>query len=150
MSKTIFDLILANEISSWVVWDDENYLAFLTPFPNTPGVTVVIPKTNLGDYIFDLDDSHVAGLVLAAKKVAKLLERTLDVKRVAMIFEGTGVSHVHAKLFPLYGELAQQTNVWAAHQEFYPEYVGYLTTVEGPKMSDDELTKIQKRILKGR
>ncbi len=64
-----------------------------------------------------------------------------------MVFEGTGVAHVHAKLYPLHGKLAGETNVWSTHNEFYPEYVGYITTVEGPKMTDEELDKIQKAIL---
>jgi len=43
-------------MKSWKVWEDEKFLAFLTPFPNTPGFTVVIPKQNPGDYVFSLDD----------------------------------------------------------------------------------------------
>lgn len=148
MSQTIFDLIINNQIQSWIVWQDEHYLAFLTPFPNTKGLTVVIPKTNPGDYLFNLKDPDISGLVLAAKKVAKYLEKALKVKRVAMVVEGTGVAYVHIKLYPLHGKIGEQTDVWTTHQEFYPEYVGYLTTVEGPKMSSSELTKLQKLIIK--
>lgn len=147
MSETIFDKIIAQQIPSFIVWEDDGYIAFLTPFATMPGLTVVIPKKNPGDYVFDLNDEDVAGLMKAAKKVAKLLEKALDVKRVALVFEGTGVAHVHAKLYPLHGALGEQTNVWSNHQEFYPEYPGYLSTVEGPKMSDDELGDIQGKIL---
>lgn len=143
---TLFDKIVSGEIPSWKVWEDDSYLAFLTPFPNTPGFTVVIPKKNPGDYIFGMDDEAIAGLMVASKKVAKLLEKAFDTSRVALIFEGTGVAHVHAKLIPLHGGLAGQTGVWSKHQEFYPKYVGYLTSVEGPRMSDEELTAIQKKI----
>lgn len=148
MSETIFDLILSKKIPSWVVWEDKDYLAFLTPFPNTPGMTVVIPKTNPGDYLFDLEDSKVNGLISASKKVAKILEKALDVKRVALVVEGTGVAYVHIKLYPLHGKLGGSTDVWTSHCEFYPEYVGYLTTVEGPKMSNEELSEIQQQIKK--
>ena len=144
---TIFDKIIAGEIPSYIVWQDEKYVAFLTPFAGTPGLTLVIPRQNPGDYVFDLGDEDIAGLMRATKKVAKLLEEALGVKRVALVFEGTGVAHVHAKLYPLHGALASQTNVWSSHQEFYPEYVGYISTVEGPKMADSELAKIQKKIL---
>ncbi|MGH7241367.1 MAG: HIT family protein [Candidatus Saccharimonadales bacterium] len=146
MSDTIFDKIISGEIPSWKVWEDDGYLAFLTPFPSTPGLTVVIPKTNPGDYIFDLDQTVADGLLAAAQKVAKKLEKAFDTPRVALVFEGTGVPYVHAKLYPLHGDLAGETNVWSTHQEFYPEYVGYLSTVEGPKMSDEELTAIQQKI----
>lgn len=144
---TIFDKIISGEIPSWKIWEDEKHLAFLTPFPNTPGFTVVIPKINHGDYVFELADDIYTELMIATKTVAQILKQALEVERVAMVFEGTGVAHVHAKLIPLHGRLAGQTNVWSRHQEFHPEYIGYLTTVEGPRMSDEELDKIQKQIL---
>lgn len=147
MQETIFDKLVRGDIASFVVWEDEKYLAFLTPFPNTPGLTVVIPKQNPGDYVFSLNDDAYHGLLSATKHVAKLLEKALEVKRVAFVFEGTGVAHVHAKLYPLYGELASQTDVWSNHTEFVEEYRGYITTLEGPKMDDEQLKKIQQKIL---
>ncbi|HEV7454126.1 MAG TPA: HIT family protein [Candidatus Saccharimonadales bacterium] len=144
--QTLFDKIVDGSIPSFKVWEDDNYLAFLTPFPNTPGLTVVIPKQNPGDYIFNVSQDTAAGLMQAATKVAKLLEKALGVSRVALVFEGTGVAHVHAKLYPLHGELGGQTGVWSKHVEFYPEYTGYFSTVEGPRMSDEELTTIQHKI----
>ena len=146
IKRTIFDDIIDGTIPSWKVWEDENYVAFLTPFPNTPGLTVVIPKVNPGDYLFDLSDEHMSGLVRAAGTVAKLLEKALDVPRVGLVVEGTGVAHVHVKLYPMHGTLGAQTNVWPKHQEFYPEYVGYLSTTEGPRMDDAALTAIQQKI----
>ncbi|MEI6228851.1 MAG: HIT family protein [Candidatus Saccharibacteria bacterium] len=147
MSDTIFDKLVRKEIPSYVVWEDDGYMAFLTPFPNTPGLTIVIPKTNVGDYIFSINDGTYDGLMRATKTVAKILERALDVKRVALVFEGTGVAYVHAKLYPLHGELAGQTDVWSDHTEFVTEYRGYFTTIEGPKMDDGELKSIQAKII---
>jgi diadenosine tetraphosphate (Ap4A) HIT family hydrolase len=147
MPDTLFDKIVRGEIPSWKVWEDENYLAFLTPFANTPGLTVVIPKVNQGDYVFSLSEEAYQGLLQATKIVAKILEKAFDTTRIAMVFEGTGVAYVHAKLYPLHGRLANQTDVWSTHQEFYPEYVGYLTTVEGPKMADEELDRIKAKII---
>ncbi len=147
-APTLFDKIVSGEIPSWKVWEDDNYLAFLTPFPNTPGFTVVVPKNNPGDYIFGVDDDAIAGLMKASKTVAKLLEKALKVKRVALVFEGTGVAHLHAKLIPLHGKLGGETNVWSHHQEFHPEYIGYLTTTEGPRMNDEKLDAMQEKIKK--
>lgn len=147
MSGTIFDKIVRGEIDSYKVWEDDNYLAFLTPFPNTPGFTVVIPKTNQGDYVFNLNDSDYAALMNASRTVAKLLEKALGVPRVALVFEGTGVAYVHAKLIPLHGKLAAQTDVWSDHTQFAEEYKGFLTTAEGPKMDDNRLKEIQRKIL---
>lgn len=148
MSDTIFDKIVRNEMPSYKVWEDDDFLAFLTPFPNTPGLTVVIPKRNAGDYVFDLNTELYLDFMVAIKKVASLLEAALDVKRVALVFEGTGVAYVHAKLYPLYGELASQTDVWSKEKEFVEEYRGWITTIEGPLMDEYRLIDIQKKILK--
>lgn len=148
MTDTIFDKLLSGEIPAWKVWENEKFLAFLTPFPNTPGLTVVIPKENVGDYLFTLPDTEYQELLEAARTVAKILEKAFTTPRVALVFEGTGVAHVHAKLIPLHGELAGQTDVWSPHTEYNDKYLGYLTTAEGPKMEDSELDRIQRLILK--
>ena len=147
MSDTIFDKIVRGEMSSYKVWEDDGHLAFLTPFPNTPGLSVVIPKTNLGDYVFSLTDQQYDALLRATRQVARLLERALGVQRVALVFEGTGVAYVHAKLIPLHGELAAQTDVWSDHTSFSESYQGFITTAEGPAMPDDQLTAIQQKII---
>jgi beta-aspartyl-peptidase (threonine type) len=147
---TIFEKILNNEMKSWKVWEDEEYLAFLTPFPNTPGLTVVIPKTNQGDYIFNISEEAQTKLINASRKVAKILEKAFNTSRVALVVEGTGVPYVHVKLYPLHGELGERTNLLTTHQEFHPEYIGYLSTAEGPKMDDAELDAIQQKILQAR
>jgi diadenosine tetraphosphate (Ap4A) HIT family hydrolase len=146
MSDTIFDKIVRGEMDAWKIWEDDNYLAFLTPFPNTPGASVVIPKQNIGDYVFSLTDAAYQGLMEAARTVAQLLEKAFDAPRVALIFEGTGVAYVHAKLYPLHGKLAGETDVWSEQTEFAEEYRGWLTTIEGPRMSDDELTALQAKV----
>ena len=74
MNHTIFDDIVSGKMKSWKIWEDEKFLAFLTPFPNTPGFTVVIPKQNPGDYVFSLDDNLYSEMMLAVKKVAGILE----------------------------------------------------------------------------
>lgn len=147
MEKTIFDEIVAGKIKSWNIWEDDKFLAFLTPFPNTPWVTVVIPKTNIWDNIFSLEETEYLNLLSASKRVAKLLKKALNVSRVAMVVEGTGVAYVHVKLYPLYWEKASQTNVWSEETEFIEEYRGYITTIEWPRMSDNTLTEIQEKIV---
>lgn len=143
---TVFDDIVSGKIKSWPVWEDDEFIAFLTPFPNTPGFTVLIPKENASDYVFDMKDEAYQRFMLAVKEVAKLLEKAFKTPRVALVFEGTGIAHVHAKLIPLHGKLAGETNVWSPHKEFNEEYQGWLTTAEGPKMSDSRLDEIQAKI----
>lgn len=144
--STIFDKIVSGEMNAWIVWQDEKYMAFLTPFPNTPGFTVVIPKKNVGDYLFSLNDDEYQGLLKASKIVARKIEKAFDTPRVAMIVEGTGVAHVHVKLIPLHGKLAGDTNVTSGRTEFNEQYLGYITSIEGPKMEDERLEQIRKKI----
>ena len=143
---TIFDKIVSGDIPAYTVWEDENYMAFLTIFPNTPGFTVLMPKTYQGDYVFSMTDEQYKGLMKATKKVANILEKAFDTPRVAIIVEGTGVAYAHVKLVPLHGDLAGQTEVWSTQKEFNEEYMGWITSVEGPRMDDATLKDIQAKI----
>ncbi len=142
---TLFDKIVSGQIPSYKVWEDDKYLAFLTPWPNTPGFTVVIPKQNPGDNYLDVDEAAYTGLMLAAKKVADILRKAFDTYRVGLVLEGEGVPHLHVKLIPMHG-LGKQSGGVKHEPSFSQTYRGYLTTTEGPKMSDEELQAIQKKI----
>lgn len=143
---TLFDRIVSGDIPARVVWEDDGYMAFLTPFPNTPGFTVLIPKAFQGDYAFSLGDEAYTGLMKATKTVANILEKAFDTPRVAIIIEGTGVAYVHVKLIPLHGDLAGQTDVWSAEKEFHEQYRGWITSAEGPEMDGARLDEIQAKI----
>jgi histidine triad (HIT) family protein len=140
---TLFDKIISGDIPAYIVWEDDNYAAFLTPFANTPGVTVVVPKNNPGDYVFNLSDEQIASLMVASKKVANILEKALAVERVALVFEGEAVPHVHAKLYPMHNVSVERDT---PEKTFFNEYPGYITTQEGPKMDDAQLQEIQAKI----
>ncbi len=100
----IFCEIVAGRAPCHVIWEDEAHLAFLSIFPNTPGFSVVIPKAHQSSYAFDQPDEVLTGLMLATKRVARLLDASLEgVARTGMFFEGYGVDHLHAKLFPMHG-----------------------------------------------
>jgi hypothetical protein len=64
-----------------------------------------------------------------------------------LISEGMSFTYVYAKLSLLHGKLAAETDVWSDDVEFNELYRGWITTLEGPKMSDDELGKIQAKII---
>lgn len=140
---TLFDKIINGDIHAYFVWEDKNYAAFLTPFANTPGVTVVVPKVNPGDYAFDLTDEQLAGLMIATKKVAQLLKKGLGADRVAMVIEGEAVPHVHVKLYPMHNMGAERP---ARGTVFFESYPGFITSQEGPKMDDTQLQEIQAKI----
>ena len=80
---TIFSKIVAGEIPSYKVAEDERFYAFLDINPLVKGHTLVIPKREV-DYIFDLTDDELAGIHLFAKRALKisiLLQRTVNARR---------------------------------------------------------------------
>lgn len=144
---TIFDKIVSGDIPSYKIWEDDNYVAFLSRWPNTPGFTVVVPKHNPGDNYLDVAEDAFVGLLLAARKVAALLRKAFDVYRVGLVVEGEGVPHLHAKLIPMHG-LGTESGKHDHEATFTDNYQGYLTTNDGPEMSDEELKEIQVKIKK--
>lgn len=148
MNDCIFCKIVAGEIPSHKIWEDENFLAFLSIFPNTEGVSVVIPKKHYSSYVFDLPADVRCELIEAAKTVAKMLDEKLeDVGRTALVFEGFGVDHVHAKLFPMHGTKMENWQPMHSNIETYFEkYPGYISTHDA-KMADNEtLVKTAEKI----
>lgn len=100
---TIFTRIIQGEIPSYKVAEDENYYAFLDINPLTEGHTLVVPKKEV-DYIFDLDDQTLAGMMVFAKKVAQKIGEKIACKRVAMVVLGMEVPHAHIHLIPINSE----------------------------------------------
>ncbi|MDE5708534.1 MAG: HIT family protein [Alistipes sp.] len=100
---SIFSRIIAGEIPSYKVAEDDSYYAFLDINPLTEGHTLVVPKQEV-DYIFDLDDRTLAGLMLFAKQVAARIEREIACKRVAIVVLGLEVAHAHIHLIPIQSE----------------------------------------------
>lgn len=100
---TIFSKIAQGEIPSYKVAEDENYYAFLDINPLAKGHTLVIPKRE-EDYIFDLTDDELAGMVKFAKRVAEKQKEVFGCKKVAMIVLGLEVPHAHIHLIPMNSE----------------------------------------------
>ncbi|MBQ1708164.1 MAG: HIT domain-containing protein [Bacteroidales bacterium] len=100
---SIFSRIVAGEIPSWKVAEDEHYYAFLDINPLAEGHTLVIPKKEV-DYIFDLDAETYAGLWQFAGRVAKAVREAVPCKRVGVAVLGMEVPHAHIHLVPLQSE----------------------------------------------
>jgi histidine triad (HIT) family protein len=87
--------------------------------------------------------------VLATKKVAKLLDSKLaDVDRTAMVFEGFGVDHVHAKLFPMHGtaNMAEWKPIESKIDKYFEKYEGYISSHDYNRADDAELALLAKRL----
>lgn len=98
--ETIFTKIIKGEIPCYKIAENENYFAFLDISPSSKGHTLVIPKEPI-NYIFDLSDEQLAGLVLYAKKIAKALKLSIPCERIGIKVIGLEVPHTHLHLIPI-------------------------------------------------
>ncbi len=97
---TIFTKIIKGEIPCYKIAENENYFAFLDINPIAEGHVLVVPKIE-EDYIFNLEDEQLSGLMVFAKKIAKALDKCIDCKRVGIAVIGLEVPHTHVHLVPL-------------------------------------------------
>jgi histidine triad (HIT) family protein len=97
---TIFTKIVNGEIPCYKVAETDNYLAFLDIRPQQRGHTLVIPKTEI-DYIFDIEDDMLAGMMVFAKRVAKAVRKSVPCKRIGVAVIGLEVPHAHIHLMPI-------------------------------------------------
>ncbi|MFA5443928.1 MAG: HIT family protein [Bacteroidales bacterium] len=100
---SIFSRIIAGEIPSYKVAEDDRFYAFLDINPKQPGHTLVIPKQET-DYIFDLDPEQLGDLFRFAQRVARAIEQVIPCKRVGMGVLGLEVPHAHIHLIPMQSE----------------------------------------------
>ena len=140
----IFCRITEGEIPSYKIYEDDEFIAILDIFPNTKGMTLLIPKEHFDSYAFEMPDDVYSRFLLTAKKLGKIIDTKLNVNRTALVMEGMGVNHVHIKLYPLHGLGTDFKAMIPDGEHFYEKYQGYLTTLLGPKASDEELRKMQK------
>lgn len=148
MTNCIFCKIIRGELPAHKIWEDKKHLAFLSIFPNTEGFTVVATKKHYSSYAFDAADKVLAELAMASKKVGKLLDRKLgDVGHTGMMFEGYGVPHLHAKLFPMHGTKAKN---WKPHaskiNKYFEKYAGYISSHDYKRADDAKLAKLARKI----
>ncbi len=97
---TIFSRIVAGEIPSYRVAENDRFYAFLDINPLQKGHTLVIPKREV-DYIFDLEDEELAAMHIFAKQVANAIQKAFRCKKVGVAVMGMEVPHAHIHLIPI-------------------------------------------------
>lgn len=125
---TIFSRIIAGEIPSYRIAENELFYAFLDIFPLREGHVLVVPKTET-DRFFDLEEKYLGALLLFAQPIAKAIEKSFDCNRCGISVIGLEVPHAHLHLIPI--NEADDLNF----------------TQPKLKLSADELKAIQERII---
>ena len=125
---TIFSKIIAGEIPSYKIAENDKFFAFLDIFPLREGHTLVVPKTET-DNLFDLPEDYLKEILLFAQPIAKAIERSFNCNRCGISVIGLEVPHAHVHLIPI--NSANDLNF----------------TQPKLKLTDDRLKEIQKKIV---
>jgi len=127
-SMTIFSKIIAGEIPSYKIAENEKFFAFLDIFPLREGHVLVVPKTEI-DKFFDLPDEFLSEMLLFAKPIAKAIERSFNCDRCGIEVVGLEVPHAHMHLIPI--NSANDLNF----------------TKDKLKMTPEQMKKVQEKIV---
>jgi histidine triad (HIT) family protein len=125
---TIFSKIIAGEIPSYKIAENEKFFAFLDIFPLREGHVLVVPKTEI-DKFFDLPDEFLSEMLLFAKPIAKAIERSFNCNRCGIEVVGLEVPHAHMHLIPI--NSANDLNF----------------TKDKLKMTPEQMKKVQEKII---
>jgi len=97
---TIFSKIVAGQIPSYKIAENEKFYAFLDIFPLVEGHVLVVPKVET-DKFFDLADDYLHDMLLFAKPIAHAIEKAFDCNRCGISVVGLEVPHAHMHLLPI-------------------------------------------------
>jgi beta-aspartyl-peptidase (threonine type) len=138
-SENLFAKIIRGELEQWRLWETDSHIAFLTPFGNTYGKTVLIPRKHLDSDILSLANDDFSDLVGAVWDMIQVIMKSdLGADRVGLIFEGMEIDWAHAKLIPIRGDDGRQPT----EQPFTEKYGGSVSSQPGPLATDDDLEKM--------
>lgn len=126
---TIFSKIIAGEIPSYKIAENEKFFAFLDIYPLREGHVLVVPKTEV-DNLFDLPEEYLKDMLLFAQPIAKAIERAFNCNRCGISVIGLEVPHAHIHLIPI--NTSNDLNFTQAK----------------PQASPENLKKSQEKILK--
>jgi histidine triad (HIT) family protein len=115
---TIFTKIIKGEIPCYKIAENDDYFAFLDINPLRQGHTLIVPKKET-DYIFDLDDKYLAGMIIFSKKVASAIKSVIPCNRIGVAILGLEVPHAHIHLVPM--DTMEDINFKNPKKKFSPE-----------------------------
>lgn len=125
--STLFTRIIAGEIPSYKLYEDEYTYAFLDIFPQKPGHTLVVPKIEI-DHFSDVPEPYYSAIFHTAKKLAPAIKEATGCQRVCAAFLGYEIPHCHYQLLPT-----------ASESDFTWKHM--------PQATPEELLAMQKKIL---
>ncbi len=142
MTNCIFCKIIAGEIPSVKIYEDEHVFAFMDIMPLSKGHTLLIPKTHR-EFVYDLSPEEAANLFSIAPKIAKAINDTFQPEGMNLLNNngakaGQSVFHFHMHFIPRYGETDGFGAKWMTKEkEFTSERIQELAESVKEKLTAD-------------
>jgi diadenosine tetraphosphate (Ap4A) HIT family hydrolase len=138
MKNCVFCEIVKGNIESFKIAENKEFIAILDIKPLVKGQTLIIPKNHYSSDPINLPNKVYARAFLFAKKISKILQKTLKAKRIFIVVEGMEIDHFHIKLYPVYKinkKVEEKSELIEKFREYTIQnwYCGYITTLHGPQ-----------------
>jgi len=151
MKSCVFCEIVKGNIESFKIAENKEFIAILDIKPLVRGQTLIIPKKHYSSDPINLPDKVYTKAFFFAKKVGKILQKTLKAKRVFIVVEGMEIDHFHIKLYPVYKinkEVEGKSNLIEKFRRYTIQnwYCGYITTLHGSQ-NIKSLKAVYRRII---
>ncbi len=96
---TIFTKIINGELPGRFVYEDDEFVGFLTIEPMTQGHTLVVPRAEI-DQWQDVNADVFARCMAVAQRIGRAVTKAFDADRAGVIIAGLEVPHLHIHVFP--------------------------------------------------
>lgn len=144
----LFAKLTRGEIPQYRIWENDTHLAFLTPFPNTPAATVVIPRHHTTSDILSQSEEDYKELLIASYSVIQILKKSLGLKRIGIAFEGFEIDYAHVKLYPIWEDFNNSIPENCETVSWEEVYQGFITSQKGPMVSAKTLNPLYSQLVK--
>jgi len=132
-SQCLFCAIASGKMRAHIVHEDADCLAFLDIQPIRTGHVQIIPRTHFS-YFDDLPAELCGHITVVGQKLARRMKQIYNVERVAFLFTGGDIPHVHAHVVPMEAKTDITSRRYIAEEK--------LTFRGLPRMSEAELAKV--------
>jgi diadenosine tetraphosphate (Ap4A) HIT family hydrolase len=98
---SVFSKIINGELPGRFVYEDDEFVAFLTIAPVTVGHTLVVPRAEI-DQWQDLDADVFNRMMAVSQLIGKAVRLAFDAPRAGLLIAGLEIPHLHVHVFPAY------------------------------------------------
>jgi histidine triad (HIT) family protein len=120
--ECVFCKIVAHKLPASIVFENEDYIAFMDRSPFNEGHTLVCPKKH-GETVWDMTESEIGGLFALAARISKAVMKSTGSDGFRFV-QNNGeaanqmVAHVHVHIIPV---RLSDKGQWMDRKNFSPE-----------------------------